>query len=230
MLVIRQWRALKTLMTNGKTTNAQLAKGELVVACPACPRPGFNIPDNWKLNPNRYGYDFCVGTTRTIITSHSQVANSCTASSSPATVTFTSNDAATKQELPYKTRSSEMRVSGHHRRCLTRMWRSLERTRLLLMTTCVITSLCCITADVVNQDGGCNANFKAGDPVRPSLTAWSSGHHFSLAATGIYGLSCRHVLLRSNGVTDFTKGEKYVRPRLGPKTSVDFACSQVRAC
>lgn len=48
MLVIRQWRAFKMLMDNGKMTNVSLKNGELAVQCPACPRPDYNLPLDWR--------------------------------------------------------------------------------------------------------------------------------------------------------------------------------------
>ena len=51
MRVVRQWRHLKALKRAGRGHEPggvmATKPGELCVKCPACPRPGFNLPDNW---------------------------------------------------------------------------------------------------------------------------------------------------------------------------------------
>ncbi|KAK7022007.1 hypothetical protein VNI00_017109 [Paramarasmius palmivorus] len=49
---IRQWRHLKLLKRGGRGNDgvrdiSETRPGELAVICPACPRPGINLPDNW---------------------------------------------------------------------------------------------------------------------------------------------------------------------------------------
>lgn len=53
------------------------------------------------------------------------------------------------------------------------------------------------------QGGGCNAHTKAGDPSRTNTG------YIGLIIAGVYGVSCRHVLLVANGISDFYKGERY---------------------
>ena len=52
MRVVAQWRLLKRLKRAGRghdpTGAAGTAPGELAVRCPACPRPGVNLPPNWE--------------------------------------------------------------------------------------------------------------------------------------------------------------------------------------
>lgn len=51
--VLRQWRALQLLKRAGVWSITQLGDGELAVQCVACPRPGFNLPEDWKERPDR---------------------------------------------------------------------------------------------------------------------------------------------------------------------------------
>ncbi|KAK7015175.1 hypothetical protein VNI00_019169 [Paramarasmius palmivorus] len=51
--VVRQWRHLKLLKRGGRGNDAgrkvsETHPGELAVLCPACPRPGINLPGNWQ--------------------------------------------------------------------------------------------------------------------------------------------------------------------------------------
>ncbi|KAF7790015.1 hypothetical protein EIP86_000963 [Pleurotus ostreatoroseus] len=50
--MVREYRHLKMLKRSGRGHEpggaAATKPGELCVRCPACPRPGFNIPDNWE--------------------------------------------------------------------------------------------------------------------------------------------------------------------------------------
>lgn len=49
--MVRMWRHLKRLKRAGRgheptgVRGTQL--GDLTVKCPACPRPGYNLPENW---------------------------------------------------------------------------------------------------------------------------------------------------------------------------------------
>ncbi|KAK7017988.1 hypothetical protein VNI00_018477, partial [Paramarasmius palmivorus] len=50
--VTREWRHLKSLKRGGRGNDASRTiehtePGELAVLCPACPRPGINLPDDW---------------------------------------------------------------------------------------------------------------------------------------------------------------------------------------
>ncbi|TFK81526.1 hypothetical protein K466DRAFT_501978 [Polyporus arcularius HHB13444] len=51
MRVVAQWRHLKMLKRGGRAHDpsgvAGTLPGQLAIGCPACPRPGINIPDNW---------------------------------------------------------------------------------------------------------------------------------------------------------------------------------------
>ncbi|KAJ7820776.1 hypothetical protein B0H14DRAFT_2599756 [Mycena olivaceomarginata] len=56
MRTMRQWRHLAMLKRGGRGNDgtrlvAETWPGELAVACPACPRPGVNLPDNWQSAP-----------------------------------------------------------------------------------------------------------------------------------------------------------------------------------
>lgn len=57
MNMARQWRHLKMLKRAGRGHDPKGAKatsaGELAVQCPACPRPGVNLPVGWDTVPNR---------------------------------------------------------------------------------------------------------------------------------------------------------------------------------
>jgi hypothetical protein len=54
----RQWRWIKKLKWSGtasRTEETMIAKaGSLANFCPACPQPGINLPDDWKLDPQKY--------------------------------------------------------------------------------------------------------------------------------------------------------------------------------
>ncbi|KAI1784369.1 hypothetical protein LXA43DRAFT_901749 [Ganoderma leucocontextum] len=56
--VSRQWRNLKLRKWNGVGFNDVSAPkpGSLAVACPACPRPGINLPEGWEKDPERWKY------------------------------------------------------------------------------------------------------------------------------------------------------------------------------
>ena len=49
--MVRQWRHIQSLKRAGRghETGGVLATkpGELCIRCPACPRPGVNLPNNW---------------------------------------------------------------------------------------------------------------------------------------------------------------------------------------
>lgn len=47
---------LRLLQRSGKLSEKGLEDGELAVICPSCPRPGVNIPINWKDDPLRYAF------------------------------------------------------------------------------------------------------------------------------------------------------------------------------
>ncbi|KAL0565489.1 hypothetical protein V5O48_016532, partial [Marasmius crinis-equi] len=51
--VVRLWRYLKLLKRGGvgvdrERSLSSISPGELALRCPACPRPGFNLPSNWE--------------------------------------------------------------------------------------------------------------------------------------------------------------------------------------
>lgn len=50
--MLREWRHLMMLKRAGRghdpTGAAGTAEGELAVECPACPKPGVNLPDGWE--------------------------------------------------------------------------------------------------------------------------------------------------------------------------------------
>ena len=49
--MMREWRYLKMMKRAGRSHDPSgvdgTASGELAIACPACPRPGVNLPENW---------------------------------------------------------------------------------------------------------------------------------------------------------------------------------------
>ena len=49
---VRIWRYLKLLKRAGRghieDGVSRIERGDLCIRCPACPCPGFNIPDNWE--------------------------------------------------------------------------------------------------------------------------------------------------------------------------------------
>lgn len=53
--MVREWRILKSLLRAGRAHILDgvttIQPGELCVRCPACPRPDFNIPDDWEDTP-----------------------------------------------------------------------------------------------------------------------------------------------------------------------------------
>lgn len=54
MRMVREWRHLKLLKRAGQAHKPEgpgpesAEQGDCAVACPACPHPGRNLPDNWK--------------------------------------------------------------------------------------------------------------------------------------------------------------------------------------
>ncbi|KAI0047219.1 hypothetical protein FA95DRAFT_1465725, partial [Auriscalpium vulgare] len=54
-LVVRQWRFLKMLKRGGRGHDPAgvdaTQPGALAIECPACPRPGVNLPDDWESAP-----------------------------------------------------------------------------------------------------------------------------------------------------------------------------------
>lgn len=55
MLVIRQYRHIKSLQRGGRGHEPGgilgTQRGELAVKCLACPHPGLNLPDGWERCP-----------------------------------------------------------------------------------------------------------------------------------------------------------------------------------
>ncbi|KAL1738429.1 hypothetical protein HDZ31DRAFT_78371, partial [Schizophyllum fasciatum] len=54
----RQWRLIKAVMRSGRACDStrrpsDFCAGELAVQCPACPRPGVNLPERWRDAPAR---------------------------------------------------------------------------------------------------------------------------------------------------------------------------------
>lgn len=54
--MMREWRHLKMAKRSGRgndsvRTLAETRSGEMAIGCIACPRPGVNLPDNWKSVP-----------------------------------------------------------------------------------------------------------------------------------------------------------------------------------
>ncbi|KAE9384818.1 hypothetical protein BT96DRAFT_841681, partial [Gymnopus androsaceus JB14] len=83
--MMREWRHLKMAKRAGRgndavRTLAETYVGELAIACIACPRPGVNIPDNWKEAPKskRYLYwiyfaiDACFRLKRRLVSSEAR--------------------------------------------------------------------------------------------------------------------------------------------------------------
>ncbi|KAI0749121.1 hypothetical protein C8Q74DRAFT_1212211 [Fomes fomentarius] len=60
--VAHQWQNLKACKFHGIGYNNRLAPtaGQLAIACPTCPRPGINMPDNWQADPESYIHDVSV--------------------------------------------------------------------------------------------------------------------------------------------------------------------------
>lgn len=61
MRVMREWRHLKMLKRAGRGNDpvrkvAETHPGELAVECPACPRPGINLPEDWENADPRIRY------------------------------------------------------------------------------------------------------------------------------------------------------------------------------
>lgn len=53
--MVREYRHLKMLKRGGRGHEdgavAATKAGDLCVQCPACPRPGYNLPDHWESTP-----------------------------------------------------------------------------------------------------------------------------------------------------------------------------------
>lgn len=52
MRTMREWRHVVLLKRGGRGNDgerpvAETRPGELAVLCPACPRPGINLPEDW---------------------------------------------------------------------------------------------------------------------------------------------------------------------------------------
>ena len=54
--MVREWRHLKSLKRAGRAHEPGgpdgTSHGELAIRCPACPRPGVNLPENWRDVPD----------------------------------------------------------------------------------------------------------------------------------------------------------------------------------
>ena len=61
--MVREWRHLKALKRAGRAHELEGVKGtkagDLIVKCPACLCPGFNLPDNWKTVADELKYVSC---------------------------------------------------------------------------------------------------------------------------------------------------------------------------
>jgi hypothetical protein len=57
----RIWRWMKRLKWAGyggsNSKSSDVTAGQLSVFCPACPQPSINIPENWKDDPARQGFN-----------------------------------------------------------------------------------------------------------------------------------------------------------------------------
>lgn len=53
--VSRQWRNLQARKRNGVgyEPDEPVRPGQLTTACPACPRPGVNLPEGWQDDPEQ---------------------------------------------------------------------------------------------------------------------------------------------------------------------------------
>ncbi|KIY53328.1 hypothetical protein FISHEDRAFT_33526 [Fistulina hepatica ATCC 64428] len=65
MRCIREWRYLKMLKRAGRGHDRERGviethPGELAIVCPACPRPGVNLPDDWKDAPLEWRFLYIV--------------------------------------------------------------------------------------------------------------------------------------------------------------------------
>jgi hypothetical protein len=53
--IVRKWRYIVAMVRAGRahspTGAAGTKEGELAIFCPSCPRPGYNLPENWKDMP-----------------------------------------------------------------------------------------------------------------------------------------------------------------------------------
>ena len=50
--VSRQWRDLKNRMESGlghQLGPVSIPDGHMAIFCPACPQPGINLPEDWKM-------------------------------------------------------------------------------------------------------------------------------------------------------------------------------------
>lgn len=58
----RHWRLYQTMLGLGMENYETLQRSSVVPECPACPRPGINLPENWKLSPHKYetSVDVCM--------------------------------------------------------------------------------------------------------------------------------------------------------------------------
>ncbi|KAF8256537.1 hypothetical protein EI94DRAFT_1711089 [Lactarius quietus] len=53
----RQWRDLRNRMQSGLGhQDDDGIDGSMAIFCPACPQPGINLPDDWKIRYNEYGF------------------------------------------------------------------------------------------------------------------------------------------------------------------------------
>jgi hypothetical protein len=50
--IVRRWQYLVALMRGGEAHtprgSAEMEDGKLAILCPACPCPGYNMPDDWE--------------------------------------------------------------------------------------------------------------------------------------------------------------------------------------
>ena len=63
MVMAREYQHIKMLQRSGNVRfedNGAIVKEQkhqLAVDCPACPHPGKNLPDNWRVQKHRYAMD-----------------------------------------------------------------------------------------------------------------------------------------------------------------------------
>jgi len=55
--VTQMWRHIRNIMYFGFAHSKKtMGPGSLAMFCPTCPQPGFNLPENWKDDPEQLVY------------------------------------------------------------------------------------------------------------------------------------------------------------------------------
>ncbi|KAG8942299.1 hypothetical protein FRC03_003364 [Tulasnella sp. 419] len=160
--VSRQRRVLQMMKQAGVMLLSDLSPGLVTVPCPACPRPGINLPEGWRDDPNAaLLYALFVSGDGNFHLQHR----------------------AGRKNLAED--PSFIGIAGYWADQI--MFDRYVGAR---------------DPPSARKEPSCSTNTRAGDP-----TQFFKGD--KLDVSGVFGISCRHVIFKPNAVIDLKKGEKF---------------------